>query len=95
MFASQITGIALWSRCSRQSNSDCGCLLCSGAKGPRAHGSSDLSLSVSEVSSSVIPLFFPRKQKRQGKGFSIRSPSWAFSQCHSPLAGDVQKPKQS
>lgn len=94
VFASLMTGIPLWSRCSWQSNSDCGLLLCSGAKGLRAHGSFDLSLSSSKVSSCVIPLFFPRKQKRQSKGFSTSCPSWAFSQCYSPLAGDLQKPKQ-
>lgn len=94
VFASQVTEIPLWNRCSWQTNTDCGLLLCSGAKGISVHGSSSLSLSSSEVSSCVIPLFFPRKQKWQRKGFSISCP-WAFSQCHPPLAGDLQKSKQS
>lgn len=90
VFASQVAGISLWSRCSWPLNCDCGLLLSSGARGLRAHGSSDLSLSTS----SVILLFLPRKQKRQRKGFCTSCLSWAFSQCHSLLAGDLQEPKQ-
>lgn len=67
-----------------------GFLLCSGVEGLRAHGSSDVSLSSSKVSSCVILLLLLRKQKRQ-RGFST---NWTFSQCHSALAGDLQEPKQ-
>lgn len=68
-----------------------GFLLCLGVEGLRAHGSSDVSLSSSKVSSCVIPLSFLRKQKRQRRRFST---NWTFSQCHSALAGDLQEPKQ-
>lgn len=68
-----------------------GFLLRLGVEGLRAHGSSDVSLFGSKVSSCVTPFLFLRKQKRQRRRFST---NWTFSQCHSALAGDLQEPKQ-
>lgn len=54
-----------------------------------------ISLSSSTVNSCVISFFFARKERMQRKGFSTSFLLWALSQCCSPLAGDLQKPKKS